>query len=284
MAVSYRKAHRFRKKRHILKNRFFWLIFLSLIILGGIFYFFLFSDFFQVKRINVSGTEKLSSPDINSVAENDLEQKLLFFNVKSIFLININKIKTDLSAKFPILDEVVITRAFPDALNIKVKERKEIGIFCRARPSFSSENPEGRDINCFLMDGQGIIFENTATDTPLLLFVSQTFSQELNLGEQVIEQGILNSILKIQSTLKENFGIPVKEASIVTEDRLNVMTGEDWEIYFNLKGDLQWQTTELTALLENRLPMEKRKNLKYVDLRFDKIYVFPEISKETMSQ
>jgi cell division septal protein FtsQ len=264
MAVSYRQPHRFRKKRHILKNRFFWLTFLSLIILGGIFYFSLFSDFFQVKRINVTGSQKVSSSDIKSVAVAGLEQKLLLFKTKSIFLININKIKTDLSAKFPLLDEVTITRGLPDVLNIKVKERKEIGIFCR-------------DIDCFLMDGQGVIFENTATDTPLLKFANQTFSQELNLGKQVFERGILNSILKIESTLRENFGIPVKEVSMVAEDRLNLKTSEDWEIYFNLKGDLQWQTTELAALLENKLPMEKRKNLKYVDLRFDKIYVFPEI-------
>ncbi len=57
---------------------------------------------------------------------------------------------------------------------------------------------------------------------------------------------------------------------------MNVNTADGWEVYFNPKGDLNWQITELAAILENRIPLEKRKNLKYIDLRFNKVYIFPE--------
>jgi len=34
--------------------------------------------------------------------------------------------------------------------------------------------------------------------------------------------------------------------------------------------------TELSILLKERIPPEKRRNIEYIDLRFEKIYIFPE--------
>ena len=246
-----------------MKSPFFWFSILVLIILGGVFYFFIFSDFFQIKKIIITGEEKVSMENIKSTVESELGKKILFFKTKSIFLVNINKIREDLLKKIPPIEEVKIKREFPDALSLAVIERKEIGIFCR-------------DIACFLLDGGGVIFEPALTESPLLRFQNQTFNEELNLGKEVIEKETVKSILKIESKLKEDLKIPLKEFSIMPENWLNVKTNEGWEVFFNLKGDLNWQMTELAAILEKRIPPEKRKNLKYIDLRFKKVYIFPE--------
>jgi len=261
-----------------LKSRFFWFTILFLMILGGIFYFFALSDFFRIKKIIITGEQKVSAENIKSVVESELGGKILFFGTKNIFLVNSNKIRENILKKFPQIEEVEIKRGLPDALRLVVIERKEIGIFCR-------------DINCFLLDHEGVIFEPVLTESPLLKFQNQalveehpfffTFrsalvNEELDLGKKVIDKGIMNSISEIGSKLREDLKILIKEVSIVSEENIDVKTSDGWEIYFNPEKDLNWQITELTAILENRIPPEKRKNLKYIDLRFDKVYISPE--------
>ena len=61
-------------------------------------------------------------------------------------------------------------------------------------------------------------------------------------------------------------------SSYVSEKRLNTKTSEGWEIYFNLKGDLNWQITELGLVSEKQIPLEDRGELEYIDLRFSRVY------------
>ena len=261
--ASYRRPHRIRRKRQVLKSRFFWFSILFLIIFGVIFYFFVLSDFFRIKKIIITGEQKVSAENLKSVVESGLGRKILFFGTKNIFFVNLNKIRENILKKFPQIEKIEVKRGFPDALNLVIIERKEVGIFCR-------------DINCFLLDLEGVIFEPVSVESPLLKFQNQALAEELDLGKRVIDKGIMDSISKIGSKLREDLKILIGEVSIVSGENIHVKTSEGWEIYFNPEKDLDWQVTELAAILENRIPDEKRKNLKYIDLRFDKVYIFPE--------
>jgi len=53
---------------------------------------------------------------------------------------------------------------------------------------------------------------------------------------------------------------------------LDAETTEGWTVRFNLKGDLDWQVTELRLALEKQISPEKRKSLEYIDLRFSRVY------------
>ena len=55
---------------------------------------------------------------------------------------------------------------------------------------------------------------------------------------------------------------------IVSDEKLTGLTTEDWEVYFNLQKDIEWQLTKLRAVLEEKIPPEKRKDLEYIELRF----------------
>ena len=81
-------------------------------------------------------------------------------------------------------------------------------------------------------------------------------------------------VLEINSQLEKD--IKIKEALLISENRLNIKTLEGWEIYFNPKKDLNWQIEEIKILLEQKISPENRENLEYVDLRFEKIYIYPE--------
>ena len=92
------------------------------------------------------------------------------------------------------------------------------------------------------------------------------------LGQKVIEESLLKSILEIQQKLSSDLKIWITEFDILSNERLNVKTLQGWEIYFNPKGNINWQVVELGLVLEKEIPIEKVPSLEYIDLRFTKVY------------
>jgi cell division septal protein FtsQ len=257
--ARFRKPHRIKRKKSILSNRFFWLGILILAILGAIFYFLFFSEIFQVKQIIVTSEKEAIKEDLKLLIEKELEKRILFLKTKSIFLVNLNKIKKDILNHFPQIAEVEMGRGFPDAINVLVIERSGLAIWCQKE-------------NCFLLDNEGFIFREIPAWTDLPKIVDRQEKDFLNLGEKAIEKEILNKILEIESELTKNLKILIDEFSLISDERLNAETSEGWEIYFNLREDINWQLTKLSLVLEEEIPPENRGNLEYIDLRFGRVY------------
>ncbi len=238
-----------------------------MIILGVIFYFVIFSSFFQIEEIRVRGNQETSTENLKSVINSRINKKIIFFNSKSIFLANLQAISREILEKFPQITEADLERDFPDIITVKIKEKEAIGVWCQ-------------DSNYFYIDKEGIIFEKENRDSfpaPILRIKDLFYSIEnLQLGKKVIEKDWLNQIFKIESKLKNDLKIPFREIVIISEKRLDVKTVEGWEIYFNPKKDIDWQLSELDFLLKERIPPNKRGNVEYIDLRFEKIYISPE--------
>ena len=255
MRKIYRKPYRIKKKKSIFKNRFFWLSILTLVIFGSIFYFLFFSEFFQVKEIKIFGNQKVLREDLENLIREKIEQKILFFPSKSIFLANFSEIKEEISKSFPQVAEINFKRKLPKTILLQIEERRPVAIFCQAE-------------NCFFVDIEGIIFESNVTKQGLVT-LRGSLDREIKLGEKIIEKEQVSKILEIESKLRDNLKIQVKEVLVVSEERLNAKTLEGWEIYFNPKKDINWQLTKLKAVLEeNYLPKE------YIDLRFgDRAFV-----------
>jgi len=258
--MKYRKPHRVKRRKSILKSRFFWLTILILVFLGLFFYFLFFSPFFQVKNIFISGAEKISSSEIKNFVQNKLEKKILFLRTKSIFLININEIEKEVLKNFPPVAEIKIGRKFPDVLNINLVERSPLANFCQAE-------------KCFLLDKEGIIFEESEPKADLIKIVDGQKEKIPKLGEPMIENDYLEKILKIQKYIQEELKIEIEEFTVF-ERRLNLKTKEGWEIYFDPREDINWQLTKLNLVLKEKIPSEKRKDLEYIELRFGDLATF----------
>jgi len=286
MISRYRKAHRIKRKKSILKSRFFGLTILILIFLGSFFYFLFFSSFFQVKNIFISGAEKTSSDEIKNFVQNKLEKKILFLKTKTIFLINLNQIKKEVLKNFPPVAEIEILRKFPNILNIILVERSPLANFCQdynpPSPAKVSEGNLGGQAalpadggapeKCFLLDKDGIIFEEKP-EADLIKIIDNQKEKIPRLGERIIERDYLEKILKIQKFFQEELKLEIKEF-IVFSQRLNLKTGEGWEVYFDPKGDINWQLTKLNAVLKEEIPPEKRRDLEYIELRFGDLATF----------
>ena len=255
----YRKPHQYKRKKPIFRKRFFWLGTLTLFVVGALSYFLFFSSIFQIEKIIVSGEEKIAKEDIELLAERRLENKVLFLKTKSIFSVNLGQIRQDILNVFPQIAEIEISRGFFDAINILVIERVGLATWCV-------------EDNCFLLDNEGVIFEEVHGEPDLLKIVDKQNLDSLVLGQKVIEDEKLNQIFEVRSRLAESIKIFIKEVAIISEERLNVQTPEGWEIYFNLKGEIDWQITELALVLEKQISPERRGELEYIDLRFSRVF------------
>jgi hypothetical protein len=267
----YRKPHRIRRKKSIFKNRFFWLTLLILAFAFSLCYFAVFSSFFEIKNIEISGNEKTPKSAIENVIENYAWTDFKFFKKKNLLLVNLPKIDKILLEGFPLIASVSSRKNLPGGLTFRIQERKPEAIF-------------QQNDNWFFIDKEGIIFERTneqtASSGEFAIIKNSLLSADLKPGERMTEKETMTRIADLLSKMKDDLKIPLKGLTIVSQERLNAQTIEGWEAYFNLKGDLDWQYTKLKTVLEKRIPPEKRGNLIYIDLRFERIYIYPDTYNE----
>jgi len=263
---KYRKPYRIKKKKSIFRNRFFWLTIFIFLFLSALFYVLFFISYFQTKEIKISGNEKTQNEELVKIINQYDNQKILFFYSKSIFLIPRNKIKLEIIRQFPQIKEARLKIKFPDTLLIEIKERKEIGCYCRNQ---DLNNNEEKNI-CYFIDGEGIAFKELSDNCPLDLIIKKSVNEDMRLGDKIIEENILKIIQEVNQKMKESLKILISEFNI--EDKLIVKTFDGWEIYFSYEKDINLQLTQLKTLLESKIPPENRGSLEYIDLRFNKIF------------
>jgi len=261
----YKKAYRYKRKKSLFKKRHFWLALLLLLVAAALLYFLFFSPFFQIKEVNLSGEEKLSRQEILSVVQEKLDKKILFIPTRSIWALDTGEIRRELLQKYPQLAGVNFDRDLPTSLKVRVREKEERAVWCSA----SSADKQSK---CFLMDSQGIIFEELAGDSPLMKIRISGAPQTAQLGQSIIEQGMLSAILSIQDKLREETELEMEGVLVVSEERLNFKTREGWQIYFNLADDIDWQIQKLDLVLEKEISPQERESLEYIDLRFSRVY------------
>jgi len=254
MKHAYRKPYRVKRRKSIFKSRFFWLGLLVFIFIAALFYTLFFFEAFQVKQITIAGTGRVSAEELRDAVENKLENEILFLKTKSIFLISSQKIKEDILSKFPQIAKVEIKRTSPDALSVWVAERAELVSWWQ------------KD-TCFLLDGEGIIFEKCPSETSLTKLLDQKNTTPLNLGEKVIEKEYLDKILETHRRLTNELKIEVEEMAVFSNE-FDAKTPEGWKIYLSPEEDLDWQLTKLSQVIEKEIPPERRKDLDYIELRF----------------
>lgn len=248
MKHRYKKSYRTRKKKSvfvIFKNKFFWLICFVLIVLSGLAYLFIFSPVFQIKNITVLGTEKTSAEEIRIIISD---------NAKNIFLADLEEIDRMLCQRYPRIANIDIKRDLPDVLLVQIEERKPVAVISKY---------EGY----FFIDKEAVIFEEIP-EKPLEMLIIKS-------EEDLIQKEQLSQALKINSVLRNDLKLLIEEILIKSEKRIDVETMEGWNIYFNPKKDLDWQLEKFGILLKEKISLENRENLEYVDLRFEKIYIFP---------
>jgi len=266
----YKKKRSFKKKRPILRHRFFWPVFLGLIFLSLVTYFFLFSGIFDLKQIDISGNSKIKTQKIEIVLRQNFSKNILDFSINNIFLADLPGLEKKILDSFPEADQVFLQRKAPASLICQIKEKIPVAIF----------DASG---TYFYLDSKGIAFEKPAeSSADFIKLKINDFTGIPSLGEKLIEGETLAEILRIDNGMKNILKIIPTEAVLVSPERLDVFTIEQWYVFFNPEKDVDWQITKIQAVLEKYVKPEERPQLEYVDVRFGDLapYKYKEAIRE----
>ncbi len=250
----YKKSFRAKKKKSIFRSKFFWQIILFFIIFSFLVYLFFFSSLFQIKEIDIRGMEN-DKERVFSIASEELNNSVFIVFKKNIFTLNTKKTGEHILRQMPELLRVRLVRRLPGSLIIELTRRQPEIVVC--------------SYYCYYTDNKGIAFEMENEDKGLPYLIIDEYL--IKKGERVTDENIIKTISEIDSfftandLLTENFKIEGK--------KLEVLTKEGWQAYFNIEEDVSIQISNLELVLRETLIKTERDNLRYIDLRFqNKVY------------
>ena len=177
---------------------------------------------------------------------------------KSIFISSKHKIVENILREFSDIQKVSVNKDMPDTMRLQITERQPLAIFCQNK-------------DCFFIDDEGIIFNLEENNLETMTVFRKQSSQEVQLGEKVVDENIIDIFSKVQKSLRENFEIDIRE--MIIANPLIFKTSENFDIYFDSEKDVDLQITKMNALLKNEIPENDRKNLDYIYLQYkDRAY------------
>lgn len=106
------------RKRKIRKRRFISFLLILLLVGAGVFYYFLKTRLFPIKKIAVEGSKIYAAQEIISVGGISDKTPIMGITERSL--------KKKLQKKLPYVETVKIKRNFPDAVVITVSDAKEV--------------------------------------------------------------------------------------------------------------------------------------------------------------
>ncbi len=260
MQNSKRKLRLAQKRK---KNRNIKLIILlvSIILFFSLFVFLLTRDWISIKEIKINGNETVSSKSIESVAFNRMSRLRAYtLYAGTILTYDKSDIIESLKYEYPQLKYININSRDIKTLNITVKEREPIALWCI-----------NQEIECYLMDDTGYIYDEVMdlkSYSNLVIYKSETLN--LTLRNTLLPSAFLQ-INDFLNTIKD-FGIQVTQVEINEEDNeFFVYSSGHPVLRIRLNGDL----TQVASYIEATLNAPDYLNyansvekVEYIDLRF----------------
>lgn len=245
------------KRRPLVATKGFWLGILTLIVVCSLVYALFFSPLFELREIRVAGVKTLS--------KDELKQKVVFGSIPFETASNILLFKGEETAKgirqeFPKVASVKVQRVSLHAVEIVVSERSEVLVWCGDR--------------CFATDNMGVAFEEVEGPGALTLY-----GEAAELRDSVLAPERVVLILAVKDSLENLSGmkeanITIPSLKIVSEQTVQAMTSEAWEVYVSTSEDIAWQVSKFEAVFDRELTEDRRARLEYVDVRFgDRAYL-----------
>ncbi len=215
---------------------------------GGISYLILFSPFFSIKYINVSGTREFVNPtDIKLIAESNAKGKnILKFDKKSL----VEKLESNLlGAKI-----YHIKKSFPSTLNITVQERTPIAIIYRNADEY------------FFVDEDGYVLGYTDPGNQELPKIK--YDKDIKIG-LFIDKNLVPIYLELTKLFVEeevrvsSMSFSPKHVHLYLEDGPEVLIGND-------KNKSEALKTVAALIKESEV---EDKEVRRIDIRYDKVIV-----------
>ncbi len=293
-----RNFNRRKKTRHL---KIFLLLVVVFIVLGLLTYFLLFSNHFDIKKIQVNKLvdyKLVEEQEIVQEVYSLMNKKRLFLPTKNIFVFKIASLASVLEQDSRVA-EFTINKKFPRQLNVTIKESLPIARlinFNNHQNYYLNEKgetiylPLSQDFTTTEIRSNNLTFTTLEQEEPEEQEIGpKSFGEEIEQEKEKIELdslplfynqtevsldkpeyinfrkdilGLINSPVLEQRQIKaELIKITTDKSIFEAEVDLN----EDWLIFINSEADFDLQKNNLNTVLNEFL---KRDNLEYIDLKF----------------
>ncbi|MFH1745291.1 MAG: hypothetical protein ABH881_03960 [bacterium] len=224
-------------------------------------WFFIYSDYFSIKNINVTnssdvGVMLVNQDDLKQMAQNDVDSGfLVILPKKNIFLFNTDDLKNKFDEVYS-FDYLKITKKLPDSLEIEYVERNYSLIWLEDDRYYYMD--EDGYIALSLEEGE-IIYKKY----PVMQNLSNL---KLSDNKTPVEKKYLDYGLKLFEKLGEYGEFEIDKFFIDNEtDSIKVILKKGPMVYFNTEADIDKQITKLIVIKQELKNYFDEKL--YIDLR-----------------
>lgn len=209
----------------------YWKIFFVLLVLAGIAYGLLFSDFFKIKGIIVVNNQILLEGDIvKFLGERNIKNK-------NLFLLNTVQVQNVLKEYYKRIEDVRVYKVFPSSLKIKIQEKPSTIIW---------QVGDSR----YLLDSNGYVFSNAEQDLKMPVIIDQA-KLPVEIGDRIVTKEFIDFVNIVDESLKKRFGLGVVAYSVnQTTFELKVHVNSGFYIVFDTGADVVEQLDKLAKVYQ----------------------------------
>lgn len=245
-------------------KRYFWMVLAGLMVItvtgaGGITFF---SSVFYVSEIRVRRSDLRMDMEL-------IERILSPFFGQHIFFVHASQLKDVLQKAIPDIDGVVLTKDYPNRLEVNVTLRS-----LTARVVLTTQESDedqfigtGSTVRDFLtQDGRYMQYRDTqvsdASGLPVIHLVDWGIKPQP--GRFLLEPDFLQKIVEAEDILRERFGHRVSTRTVFMRAREFHMTVDKYTLWFDEQSSLADQFGRYTLFLKT---IGGETALQYIDLR-----------------
>lgn len=220
---------------------FLWSAFLGVIV-----YVFFFSAYLFTTNVQIETSGQVMQEEVLALVQPILDSNRFYiFPSKNFFMVPEQKIRETLMTEYPIIQEVIIERSFPQSMSITLKDRTKLLMWCSGGP-------------CVLIDGEVARFQEksfesrydtfrlTVTDTSALPVVANValpvkdYLEYFSLLQEKFPQELGRTLLS-EATTPSRFS-----------RELRLTTSEGWSLLANIDIPIEETMLSLRAFFEKR--------------------------------
>lgn len=265
-----------RKKRKMIK---FWTTIICVCILFALIAWVISLESMAIKKIVVVGNVNITSEEIQHIGDDMLNSKYIgLFSKRNAFLYPKRAIVRTLTETYPRISAVGVDTESFEILNIKIKEREAVSVWCAA-------------VQCYLVDDTGYIFaeyHEDQTKGPLILPVLYGGDQFVGpepIGKKIFNEKLYDDLRNILVEL-HRLGLSIKAVHVYSRDEIVFTLVAGGKIIFSDRKPFEVSMEELRSSLKSTVFTSQKSGVsfEYIDVRFgNKVFYKLNKSKEENS-
>ncbi len=237
------------KKASFKFNKKIFYLILTLVILMFLVYGIFFSAFFEVKNIDLKGTNLVDGEKVKKVVQFALNDE------NNIFLYDSPMISKKIKENFPLISEVTIQKGIPDTIRVLVNERKPVIVWQTGDKKY-------------LVDKEGLSYlgadANNSKDLPVII---DSQSIPVKLSDKVASRNFIDFVRETIEKITPRTGLKIKELKINdTTFDLVVVTSDGFIVLFDTTRSSETELDDLHRVMSH---LSRAKPKEYIDLRVE---------------